>query len=175
MAENVTLRPFRDADLALLDRHCTDPAFSAPFEWGGYQAPETYRRRWEDDGFLGHDPHYLVVAAPEAAGFVMWRDPRLFDREQLAWEIGILLAPEARGRGIGTAAQQLLVEHLFQTSSIHRLCAYTEVDNVAEQRSLERCGFAREGVLRQVGFRGGAWRDAVLYALLRTDPRPSTT
>jgi hypothetical protein len=28
----------------------------------------------------------------------------------------------------------------------------------------------REGVLRGAGWRNGAWRDGVLYSLLRTDP-----
>jgi RimJ/RimL family protein N-acetyltransferase len=36
-------------------------------------------------------------------------------------------------------------------------------------KGLERIGFVREGVLRQVVFRDGAWRDCVLYALLRDD------
>jgi aminoglycoside 6'-N-acetyltransferase len=58
---------------------------------------------------------------------------------------------------------------VFDTTSAHRLCAFTERDNVAEQRSLEKCGFRREGVLRQGGFRGGQWRDVVVYGRLRDD------
>ena len=74
----VTLRPFREVDLELLTRNATDPAFSAPFEWFGFQSPEGVRRRWEDDGFLVNDPHYLVVVRPdgEAVGYVMWRDTK---------------------------------------------------------------------------------------------------
>jgi [ribosomal protein S5]-alanine N-acetyltransferase len=100
---------------------------------------------------------------------VMWRDPHLFGRPGLAWEVGIVLAPEHRGRGIGTEAQRLLAHHLFDTTSVHRLTANTEADNLAEQRSLERCGFRREALLRQAGFRGGRWRDVVVYGLLRDD------
>jgi RimJ/RimL family protein N-acetyltransferase len=44
-----------------------------------------------------------------------------------------------------------------------------DYDNVAEQRALEKSGFRREGVLRQAGFRGGRWRDGILYALLRNE------
>jgi hypothetical protein len=36
-----------------------------------------------------------------------------------------------------------------------------------EQKALDRIGFTREGVLRAAVFRAGAWRDLVLYALLR--------
>jgi RimJ/RimL family protein N-acetyltransferase len=60
-----------------------------------------------------------------------------------------------------------LVDLLLDTTPVHLLCAYTEVDNAVEQRVLEKCGFRREGVLRQAGFRGGQWRDVAVYALLR--------
>ena len=43
----------------------------------------------------------------------------------------------------------------------------TDADNLAEQKALERIGFTREGVLRRAVSRAGAWRDLVLYALLR--------
>jgi RimJ/RimL family protein N-acetyltransferase len=46
------------------------------------------------------------------------------------------------------------------------------VDNLAEQRALERAGFAREGVLRSAQFRDGRFHDLVLYSRLRSD-RPS--
>lgn len=163
------LRPFEEPDLVLLVRYATDPSFSSPFQWRGYQSPEESRRRWAEDAFLGRDPHQLVAADPEGAalGWVMWRDPHPFGRGGLVWEIGVVLAPEARGRGVGTAAQRRLVEHLFETTTVHRLCANVEVDNIAEQRCLERCGFHQEGLLREAGFRGGRWRDVVVYGLLR--------
>jgi RimJ/RimL family protein N-acetyltransferase len=89
-------------------------------------------------------------------------------------EIGILLFPEHRGKGLGTAAQRLLADHLFSTTLANRLEATTEIDNVAEQRALEHAGFVREGVLRGRGFGRGKWRDGVMYARLRDDPAPQT-
>ena len=168
---DISLRPFREPDLELLTRFATDPAFSAPFEWPGFQAPDEFRRRWEEDGFLGKDPHQLVVsdAHGTGVGWVMWREPGPGWGGPGVWIVGILLAPEHRGRGIGTAAQCLLVEHLFATTPAHRLCAFTEATNEAEQHSLEKCGFQREGLLRQAGYRGGRWRDVVVYARLRSD------
>jgi len=34
---------------------------------------------------------------------------------------------------------------------------------------IEKAGFTREGVMRGVFWRDGAYRDGVLYSLLRTD------
>jgi RimJ/RimL family protein N-acetyltransferase len=54
---------------------------------------------------------------------------------------------------------------------VNRVEAATDLDNIAEQRSLEKAGFRREGVLRGSQWRAGAYHDLVYYALLRTDPR----
>jgi RimJ/RimL family protein N-acetyltransferase len=92
-----------------------------------------------------------------------------------AWDIGIELVPDARGRGVGTTAQRLLAEHLFATTGLDRVEAGMDVDNVAEQRALEKAGFRRDGVIRGAQLRGGRRRDMVLYGMLRTDldgPKP---
>jgi RimJ/RimL family protein N-acetyltransferase len=86
-----------------------------------------------------------------------------------AWNIGIGLLTEARGRGVGTRAQRLLVEHLFATTELDRVEASTDVENVAEQRALEKAGFQPEGVLRGAQLRGGIRRDLVHYGLVRSD------
>jgi RimJ/RimL family protein N-acetyltransferase len=87
----------------------------------------------------------------------------------LAWNLGISLLPEARGRGTGSAAQRLAAEFLFDTTELARVEATTDVDNVAEQRALEKAGFTREGVTRGAQLRGGIRRDVVHYGLLRDD------
>ena len=67
----------------------------------------------------------------------------------LAWNIGITLLPEYRGRRLGAAAQRHLALHLFATSEANRVQADTDVANIPEQRSLTRAGFTREGIGRQ--------------------------
>lgn len=167
----VRLRPFREPDLELLTRFATDPAASEPYEWFGFKSPEAFRRRWEEDGFLDKDPRYLAVALHSddtGIGWVMWRQG-VFGTQTGVWEIGILLVPEHRGRGAGTAAQRLLVEHLFATTTAHRIWAGTVSGNLAEQRVLEKCGFRREGLLREAVFAGGEWRDHLIYGMLRRE------
>jgi RimJ/RimL family protein N-acetyltransferase len=83
--------------------------------------------------------------------------------------MGIGLLPEARGKGWGTQAHRELVRYLFAHTTVVRIEADTEAENIAEQRALEKAGFTREGVLRSVGFRDGRWRDGVRYSILRDD------
>jgi len=90
------------------------------------------------------------------------------------WNIGVTILPEFRGKGYGTAAQRLLAEYLFATTTVNRVEAGTDVDNVAEQRALEKARFIREGVRRGSQFRNGQWRDMAMYGRLRDDHAPAT-
>ncbi len=163
---DVRLRPILEADLCLWDRHASDPSFAGTFEWRGFGDAMKHRRRWQEDGFLDRDPRYLAVSvAEEAVGLVCWMAPRRACAGVL--EVGVVIAPEHRGKGIGTRAQELLVQYLLDTTTVHRVQATTEVDNIAEQKALQRCGFVHEGVMRAAAFRDGAWRDVAMYARLR--------
>jgi RimJ/RimL family protein N-acetyltransferase len=111
------------------------------------------------------------VADGRPIGTVSWHLERYGPNDGSgAWNVGIALIPEARGQGHGAEAQRLVAEFLFTTTSLHRVEASTDVENLAEQRSLEKAGYVREGILRGVQYRAGAWHDLVNYARLRDDP-----
>jgi ribosomal-protein-alanine N-acetyltransferase len=169
--DDVTLRPIQEADLDALGQYATDPEAAGVFEWAGFGDPRAMRRRWEEDRWLGAEHARLaVVSNGSLAGDVSFKDRSHLMPKGSIYEVGIALFPEHRGHGVGTTAQRLLVEYLFDTTPAHRLVAYTEVENVPEQRSLEKAGFTREGIRRGTLFRAGHWRDDVMYALLRTPP-----
>jgi RimJ/RimL family protein N-acetyltransferase len=171
MAGSVMLRPVEEADLPRLTRLLWDPAAPGEHQWFGFRTDVARAtvRRWREDGLAGGDASFLAVedADGTCAGWVTWRPVGRTGNV----EIGIGLFADHRGRGVGTEAQRLLVDHLFATTAVNRIQAGTEVGNLAEQRALEKVGFRREGVQRGLYFRAGRWRDSVMYGLLRDDPR----
>jgi len=74
-----------------------------------------------------------------------------------------------RGRGIGTAAQALLVDHLFEHTRAERIQATTDLDNAAEVAAVKRVGFQVEGQIRRAQWRGGSCHDQPLMSLLRDE------
>jgi RimJ/RimL family protein N-acetyltransferase len=165
------LRAFRAEDLEFLDQLCTDPAALGSFEWFGFRDVRSWRRRWERDGFVAADSTALAVVSSDGTliGIASWKAVGRGGSPGACFEIGLALLPDYRGQGLGTTAQRLLVDYLFRFTTVHRLEAGTDADNVAERKALERIGFTREGALREVAFRDGAWRDSLIYALLRQD------
>jgi RimJ/RimL family protein N-acetyltransferase len=169
---DVRLRPVTRDELGYLVTKQT-PEVTAPYNWFGFRSEAEIVQRFEEDGFLGDLYGKLIVEVdtadgPVAIGDVSWHavDYGPPPASQ-AWNIGITLNPEWRGQGLGTRAQRLLADYLFETTRAERVEASTDVDNTAERRALERVGFTFEGVLRRAQFRGGAWRDLALYSLVR--------
>ena len=112
----------------------------------------------------------VELADVTRVGSVSWiQIPYGPNARSLAWSIGITIHPDFRGRHLGAAAQRQLAEMLLDLSDANRVQADTDVDNVAEQRSLERAGFTREGVARQAQWRRGSWHDRIVYSLLREE------
>jgi RimJ/RimL family protein N-acetyltransferase len=171
MSRALRLRPIEEDELSELVRLLWDPEAPGEHQWFGFRmdAVKDFERRWRDDGLIGKESSFLAVGLDDGtcAGWVTWRAVGAFGN----FEIGIALFSEHRGHGTGTEAQRQLVDYLFSTTTANRLQAGTEVENLAEQRALQRVGFRREGVQRGLYFRAGQWRDSVMYGLLRDDER----
>jgi RimJ/RimL family protein N-acetyltransferase len=89
-----------------------------------------------------------------------------------AWNIGLTVHPAHRRQGIGTRAQQLLCDYLFETTSANRIEAVTNAGNSPEQRALKAAGFTYEGTIRQAEFCFGRWHDLQMYSRLRSEWTP---
>ncbi|MFC9281313.1 GNAT family N-acetyltransferase [Streptomyces collinus] len=168
--DNVRLRPVAEKDLDLLERLHEDPAELGELGFFGHRNPGQLRRQWAEHGFLTAQGGRLTIAGDDDrfVGEVQWHE--VFQGPASpCWNIGVSLLTAERGKGYGKHAQRRLVEYLFAHTKVNRIEAGTEVTNIAEQRALERAGFTREGVLRGACFRAGAWRDMVMYSVLRAE------
>lgn len=81
-------------------------------------------------------------------------------------ELAIMIGAPYRGRGYGREAMSLLCDFCFQEMNLHKLKVSVLAFNTAAIRCYERCGFVREGVLKEEIFRRGAYQDVVLLAKL---------
>jgi RimJ/RimL family protein N-acetyltransferase len=169
MKDQVRLGPVAEEDLAVIERLSNDPDGTGELEWHGWHDPHVWRHRWMENGLLGSAGGALmIVRGSEAVGLISWRQVGTGPTAH-CWELGVTVAPEARGQGVGTQAHRQITRYLFRHTQVNRVQASTDITNAAEQRSLEKAGFTREGVLRGFGYRDGRWHDYVLYSVLRDE------
>lgn len=95
--------------------------------------------------------------------------PRI-DREARTAELGYVVVPRARGRGVATEALRRLTDWAFAELDMFRLELMISVENGASKKVAERCGYVREGTLRSLYFKQGAWEDTEIWSRLATDP-----
>lgn len=87
--------------------------------------------------------------------------------------LGYMVDVAFRGRGVATAAVRLAVDRAFGEVGLHRLEAGVMPSNVPSQRVLERAGFTRIGIARDLLFIAGRWEDHIIYELLEPTTAPS--
>lgn len=168
--QRVRLRPATVDDLPEMEKRLSSRSAAGEYQWFGHRSPSELRRSLGDDGLLGSDGGELVIEADDAsyAGQVKWLKSLWGPPEQSwCWTIGLTIAEEWRGRGIGTAAQRLIVDYLFAHTRAERIQAFTDINNLVEQHVLEKIGFTREGVMRSAQWREGRWHDQVMYSIVR--------
>ena len=172
---DIRLRDVALADADLLDSWAASPEIRGEFnDFGLGPGDRKSVREALLEGPLRNERNGEMiverVADGRPIGTVSWHEAQYGPGPgSRAWNIGIALIPEARGQGHGPIAQRMLADYLFATTDANRVEAQTDIDNVAEQRALEKAGFVREGIARGSQFRAGEYHDLVTFALLRSD------
>ncbi len=78
---------------------------------------------------------------------------------------------DAWGRGYGTEATRLMIDHAFSTLGLHRIALFVFEFNERAIRAYRRCGFVIEGRSRESVWRDGRWWDELAMSILESDWR----
>lgn len=114
----------------------------------------------------------VVAASGELMGFASYGTFRGWPAHKYTVEHSLYVAPQFRGRGLGTSLLQKTIERA-QAQDYHVLVAGIDSANAASIKLHERAGFQRVGTMQQVGYKFGRWLDLCLYQLtLRTPDTP---
>jgi RimJ/RimL family protein N-acetyltransferase len=169
--DKIYLRPVRQDDLPIFAIRANDIAYLTEFNFFGLHQQNGLEKHFQENGLLSREYGTLVVVtydSDQIVGDVSYRQVRYGPGDaSIAYNLGIALAPEHRGKGYGVEAQQLLAKYLFSVYPVMRVEASTDITNSAELRALEKAGFIHEGVLRKAQWRNGDWHDLVIYSKLR--------
>lgn len=73
-----------------------------------------------------------------------------------------------QGNGYGTEALSAITNFCFTHTELKRLWTEVDVDNIPSQKILEKCGYTREGHIRQ-GKMVITWCDYYIYGMVASD------
>lgn len=107
---------------------------------------------------------WLVADDGGIAGFVRCGPWKSREAYRFTCEIGVYVASEARGRGMGKALYAAVIPRL-RAQGIHTVIAGIVLPNPASIRLHEGFGFEKVGVFPENGFKRGAWHDVGYWSL----------
>ena len=164
------LEPLGHGDVAAFVRYRRLPDVARWQSWDtGYG--EADARRLVGDQPAGDLPDaggwlQLAVRSPDRA--VLYGDVavhRLADQPD-TYEIGVTLAPEAQGRGLGTEAVTGVLRHLFSHAGAHRVVAFCDARNAPVAALLRRAGMRQESRQVEADWFKGEWTSTLVYGML---------
>lgn len=150
----VSLRAYREDEF---DRICEIRGIDSQ-EWR-----DRFRKRFDKSG--DWDDHYLHFAIDLDGDVIGDLQLRRCDmtRPDGALEIGLEIAPELRGKGLGSAALAAAAQYAFSNGA-HRIEGSTEESNTGMRRAFEKAGWNFEGVLKALFIEDGVPHDYYSYA-----------
>ncbi|MFI5085121.1 MAG: GNAT family N-acetyltransferase [Actinomycetales bacterium] len=177
LGHRATLRPFTAADIDRMGPILADPEVlrltgsvhtSEEAERGSSQLDRA-TRRWYETRADQADRLDLAVADPETGTCVGEVVLNELDGADASCNFRILIGPGGRGRGIGTAATRMILDHAFGTTGLNRIDLEVYAFNPRARHVYERCGFVVEGRKREALRFDAGYVDAIVMSVLRAD------
>lgn len=148
--EGVRLRPLRMSDAERVHEASTDPAFALWLNSDTGRAYDQTRAWLAREVAPTDDRTRWAVTESSDDTFIGCVTLQNIDRTVAGAEVGYWMHPDARGRGLATAAVRTLATHALspQGARMRRLSLNVADGNDASVRVAQRAGFTRSGVDR---------------------------
>ena len=160
------LRPMNEGDVPALREWMPDPSLYT--YWGKGpgrcdKAPELLFQKQEKPSKSFH----LGIEETLSGKVIGELWVYLIENDRMA-SVAIRLATACQGKGYGTEALAEMTRFCFESTQLQRLWTKVDVRNLPSQRILEKCGYSREGLVRQ-GKMVNTWCDYYIYGILASD------
>ena len=168
--DKIVLRAVEESDNAMLLSLINDPDTEMMLGGSSWPVSEAEQLKWFEHQERSKDALRCIVALQEdkkAIGTVILSE---IDQKNATGHIHIKMSKDGgRGKGYGIDAVNALVQYAFEELRLN--CVYANIlsYNEASIKLFERCGFRRDGVLRQLVFKRGQFYDLFYYSRLLSD------
>lgn len=167
----IPVRRATPRDAAAFARIMGDPEVQPNLLQLPYASEEQWLQRLADNVTPGK-PDLLLVAERDGAvvGSAGLHPVGQALRRRHVGMLGISVATEAQGQGVGRALMQAVCDYADQWAQLLRLELTVFVDNARAIRLYESFGFVREGTHRGYALRAGRYID--VHSMARLHPHP---
>ncbi|HWK85498.1 MAG TPA: GNAT family N-acetyltransferase [Caldimonas sp.] len=171
MTTPITIRRATPGDAAAYARIMGDPAIFPGLMQMPHASEEAWRARLAESTAPGKIDLSLVAERDgEVVGTAGLHPVGPMLRRRHAAVIGISVAREGQGQGVGTALMQAMCDYADRWMGVLRIELTVYVDNAAAIALYRKFGFETEGRHRGYAMRDGRYVDAFAMARIHPDP-----
>jgi L-phenylalanine/L-methionine N-acetyltransferase len=134
------------------------------------QDPLPSPERWAKNLSEPHSVHNLVAVHGEQIVGTAGIYPNTRMRNRHVGHLGIAVAQDWQGRGVGTDLLRTVLDHADRWQALLRVELQVYTDNAVAIALYQKFGFEIEGTLRRNALRNGAYVDSLLMARLHPSP-----
>lgn len=170
--ERVRLRPMQEADLPHFQRWLQDAEVR---RWlAAMNEPPTMQDELDWYHVTRENPDSVLWSIETIDGQLIGSLELRLTLAHRRAELGISIHDKTQwSKGYGTDAVRLVLDYAFDELELNRVELTTDEDNARGLRCYEKCGFQREGLLRQHRLVEGRLGNTVAMSVLRSEWQPS--
>lgn len=168
--EDITLRAIEQEDLDILWEMINDPDIEHMTGGGGFPVSHIQQEEWIKSQKDCSNAVRLVIDTKEhgAIGTVALTDIDYRNRTA-QFHSKIATSKDLRGHGYGTKATMALVKYAFDQMNLYCIYSYIVEYNNASQRVKEKCGFKKDGILRERVYKDGSYHNITAWSITKED------
>jgi len=169
---SVFLRALEMDDYVLINQWRNDPEINR-YLCGNVFLVSSEREKKSIENKIHDDSKqiYLGVCDSETRQLVGYVSINNLDLRNLKAEWGGTLIGDKNylGKGVGKEASALMLRFLFDQYPIHKCYGYCLEEHPASEKLFLSFGFKKEGVLRDDVYKNGAFKNILLFSILRDE------
>lgn len=167
----VKLREYRKEDVPQALAYMNDPEVKRLLTPG---IPFLYtledELKWYDGLSAMKDTYNFAIETLEDQRYIGGCGINSVDWKNSLVVVGIFIGDKNYwGKGYGTDAMRVLIKFIFEQMNIRKIKLNVYAFNERAVKSYEKCGFVKDGTLRQEIFRDGKYHDEYIMSILRDE------
>ena len=166
----VYLRAFEPDDYITSIKLRNDDQIWALLGGGKFYVSGSYEKKWIEDAIFDSKNIRLAICLSDGDRYIGNVSITNVNQALRSGESNIFIGDHSCwGKGFGANAYKQLLEYAFKERGFHRIEARVLDTNVASMKLHEKCGFKKEGILRETVFKNGCWQNQVVFSILESE------
>ncbi|AGK99358.1 GNAT family N-acetyltransferase [Clostridium pasteurianum] len=169
--KKVRLKEYRKEDVKLVQSYVNDSEIKKLLNPG---IPYLYtfedEEKWFESLSAKNDQYSFAIETLVDNKYIGGCGINSIDWKNSAAVIGIFIGDkEYWGKGYGTDAMKLLISFIFEQMNLNKIKLQVLSYNERAIKCYEKCGFTKEGVLREEIFRDGKYHDNIVMGFFKIE------